>query len=491
MLEIAVNTLLRVRKYLPLGKDYHELLDTHRDLYELAARVALNGGDIPRALAVLETLRASSAADRVRIAMARSHQVASTARSLEHLDQLRRRIWQLDADPSADLTASSRLVREHDELMAELFTETPGLASDLFTSRQLEGLGEAVRAGVNLLVYGVFETFSFVVVQIADSDELKCRRVELGAATIRRLVDEYRDRLFQMDGSHGDSVEDLVHLSKTLTGDCLSLFDRSRPLCVIPHGPMHDFPFSALRDSHGWLGEQVEIFSVPSIPLLRRRDRENRLTAKHVVALAYPGEPDSKDYLGGAVAELRNLHQVFPKATCLEGRAATPTALFRLAPGADVLHIACHAVLNAESPLLSCLILAADDESNGEATVSQLINLSLRASLVVLSGCQTARGQLTAWDDTVSLAEGCLQAGAQAALGALWYLSDQSTLKLVTRFYENIDAGMIFRQSLFDARRTLIQNGSKPYEWSPFTLIGFGPGDWRLGVASRLRLTVR
>lgn len=482
--EIASWTLVRLRKYLPRGKDYRKLLGANGDLFDMAARFYLRQSDIPMALLVLEAVRTSAYAERFRINSVRFSKPLVISKDLEILEQIKQQIWQQEVNNKE----SSSLVLEHDKLTAKLFNQEPNLASDLVEKRQLEGLYEVC---MNVLIYGVFDSFTFLVLKQPNENELKCWLIELGTEKIESLVKEYRAQLFQIDRHDVPCDEIFTRISRILTGDALDLIDSSLPLCFIPHGPMHKFPFSALRHNCSWLGGQVELFSVTSIPMLRKRNHHPRLSGRNVVALSYPGTPEAVNYLKGAAAELDVVHQVFPEATCRLGTDATPEAFYHLAPKADVLHVACHAFFDAESPLQSFLALAPEYTSSGKVTVAKIYELDLRASLVVLSGCQTSIGKYTPWDDAIGIAQGCLLAGAEAVIGGLWYLCDQSTLDLMTRFYMYVKKGKTFSRALFDSRRELIQRGGLPYEWSPFVLMGNGKGDWHLSSASRLRMTVR
>lgn len=487
-LDIAVNTLVRLRKYLPLGKNYRELLGAHGDLFELAAKFALNEGNIPKALIVLEAMRSTISAEHLRINIARSGKPKAISDDLLLLDRIRHQIWQQEVDLNTNSVGSSRLFQEHDELLAKLFKQDSNLANDLIENCQLKGLGDTC---VNILIYGVFNSFTFVVLKQPNKTDCEYRILEFGTVKLRSLIEEYRAQLFQMNEHSLANDETLTRISRALTSDILNLIDDSFPLCIIPHGPLHELPFSAILHNGAWLGGQVELFNVPSISMLHRRYCHTKLSGKYVVALAYPGAPGVEDYLDGAIAELGVISTAFPEATCCIGPDATPERLFSLAPQADILHIACHAHLNAESPILSCLSLAPQNESTGEVTVAQFHTLALRASLVVINGCQTARGMHTVWDETVSLAQACLMAGGEAVIGGLWYLCDESTLEIMTQFYENVQAGETFSLALFNSRKKLIQLGRPPYEWSPFVLMGHGTGNWRMGSATRLRMTAR
>lgn len=68
--------------------------------------------------------------------------------------------------------------------------------------------------------------------------------------------------------------------------------------------------------------------------------------------------------------------------------------------------------MNADAPLASSLALAGGDE----LTVYELMGLRLDAGLVVLSVCDTARGETTGGDDVLGLTRGLLGAGAATVL---------------------------------------------------------------------------
>jgi CHAT domain-containing protein len=104
--------------------------------------------------------------------------------------------------------------------------------------------------------------------------------------------------------------------------------------------------------------------------------------------------------------------------------------------GYPYIHFATHGVLSEEAPLLSSILLA-----DGEAlNVYELMGLKLDADLVVLSGCRTALGEITAGDDVIGLTRGLLGAGARAAVVSLWPVEDVSTSLLMGEFYRQLRA---------------------------------------------------
>jgi CHAT domain-containing protein len=82
---------------------------------------------------------------------------------------------------------------------------------------------------------------------------------------------------------------------------------------------------------------------------------------------------------------------------------------------AHVLHLACHAVQDAE-PLNSAIML-----HDGQLTIEDIMRLSLpQATLAYLSACQTAKGDQNAPDQAVHIAASMLFCGFRGIIGTLW-----------------------------------------------------------------------
>jgi CHAT domain-containing protein len=82
---------------------------------------------------------------------------------------------------------------------------------------------------------------------------------------------------------------------------------------------------------------------------------------------------------------------------------------------AHVLHMACHAVQDAE-PLNSAIML-----HDGQLTIEDIMQLNLpQATLAYLSACQTAKGDRNAPDQAVHIAASMLFCGFRSIIGTLW-----------------------------------------------------------------------
>lgn len=101
--------------------------------------------------------------------------------------------------------------------------------------------------------------------------------------------------------------------------------------------------------------------------------------------------------------------RVYTGAEAQEGRAKSEAGKYR------IIHFATHGILNDASPMYSYLVLSkaeGDAVEDGLFEAWEIMNLSLRADLVVLSACDTARGRIGAGEGVMGLSWAFFVAGA-------------------------------------------------------------------------------
>lgn len=99
-------------------------------------------------------------------------------------------------------------------------------------------------------------------------------------------------------------------------------------------------------------------------------------------------------------------------------------------------------------------------------------NQRSRIELLVLSACQTASGDNRA---TLGLAGLAVRAGADSTLATLWKVSDEFTIKLIERFYQELSSGVSKAEALHRAQKALVFTGkyrNEPYDWGAYVLVG-------------------
>jgi hypothetical protein len=84
-------------------------------------------------------------------------------------------------------------------------------------------------------------------------------------------------------------------------------------------------------------------------------------------------------------------------------------------------------VVEPRNPMLSSALLA----HGGQLTVHEQVGVGLDADLVVLSACDTGRGEVTGGEDVIGLVRGLLGAGARTVIAALWGVFDPAASLLM------------------------------------------------------------
>jgi CHAT domain-containing protein len=144
-----------------------------------------------------------------------------------------------------------------------------------------------------------------------------------------------------------------------------------------------------------------------------------------------------------------------------------------------------------ENPLLrSGIVLAganqpeADPEDDGYLTALEVARLNWKGTeMVVISACQSGKGDITAGEGVYGLKRAIAVAGARSSLLSLWNVDDLATAAFMESFYGKLKAGMARADSLAATQRQFRQSSNAawrhPYVWAAFQLSGdWGPVQW-------------
>lgn len=234
-----------------------------------------------------------------------------------------------------------------------------------------------------------------------------------------------------------------------------------RRVLVVPHGPLGQVPFAALPGDQGSLAERCMIAVAPSVRVAWHGLMRQPRSPRRVVAF---GESSQ---LPHAAREARRVAGLFADGVCRTDHEATLAEFERLGPGADVVHLACHARFRADNPLFSALSLA-----DGLLTAEAAERMRLAAGTVVLSGCDTGAAGQDAGDDRVGLVRAFLVAGASRVVASLWPVDDAVAAEFMQAFYAALVAGQTPAAALQAAQIELMPRHPHPFYWAAFTLHG-------------------
>ena len=269
----------------------------------------------------------------------------------------------------------------------------------------------------------------------------------------------------------------------------------------MPQRELFLVPFPALQNAQGtYLIEKHTVLTAPAIQVLDlTRQRRQRLTANTphsssvfrppfsvlpspsnllivgnptMPKVAWvPGDPPQPlTALPHAEQEARAIAQLL-QTTALTGNQATKAAVLAKLPAARAIHLATHGLLDDRRGLGSAIALAPAAGDDGLLTAEEILDLNLKAELVVLSACNTGKGRITG-DGVIGLSRALINTGVPSVIVSLWTVPDAPTASLMTAFYENLQQSGDKAQALRQAMLTTLQHHPDPRDWAAFTLIG-------------------
>jgi len=115
-----------------------------------------------------------------------------------------------------------------------------------------------------------------------------------------------------------------------------------------------------------------------------------------------------------------------------------------------------------------------DDGEDGLLEAWEIAQLDLKADLVILAGCETARGKISAGEGLIGLTWAIFVAGCPSTVVSQWKVEAQSTTELMIEFHRRLKQGSTKAEALRAAELKLLHNKkyAHPAYWAPFVLIG-------------------
>jgi CHAT domain-containing protein/predicted negative regulator of RcsB-dependent stress response len=244
---------------------------------------------------------------------------------------------------------------------------------------------------------------------------------------------------------------------------------------ILPQNELFLVPFAALQDAQDrYLIQQHTITIAPSIQVLALTEtKSNRLSKTPPLVVGNPIMPSfggtQLANLPGSEAEAKGIGTIL-KVAPLIGAQADKQQVIALMKTAPIVHLATHGLLDTiKGDIPGAIAL-----TNGFLTSGEIFDMQLSANLVVLSACDTGRGDLTG-EGVVGLSRSLSVAGVPSVIVSLWEVNDEATKALMEEFYRNLQLKKLPKaQALRQAMLTTMVDYPNPNFWSAFMLVGAG-----------------
>lgn len=482
--EVQAGFLSGVRRYY-----YEEVTRYFVSTYESTRDVRWS----KRGFATIEKAKARGLLDLLRVTVA--------DRSSPEEEKLLDRLYSLDPKSASYATDRDAIERRYVDVRRARVESAMGGLSGSTTPVDLDAVSRSLPGHTVLLEYALGDSASFLWVVDRDGhDIVRLPRRAAIEAEVRRL----RDALARVRGGETALLKSARSLYETLLRPADARLEGAETVLIVPDGKLFELPFEALLSSdvvaegdwrkQPFFARSHETLYAPSAsvylsmksrPALKSYDRDlfavgnpdfTGLAVERGEPLApLPFAMQEIDAISAGVKDSRRI--------VLTGRDASEANVKdEFKNGTPrVVHLATHGLVDPTEPMRSNVALAAGDHEDGYFHTLEILAIPVRSQLVVMSACETARGQISRGEGVVGLSRAFLASGAGSVIASLWAVSDESTAELMKAFYK----GMLGRKrsasrALNEARLALIdtEKYSHPFYWSPFVVTGTERSPW-------------
>ncbi len=496
---LAVAKLEEVRGRISSGTLRTTFSSERADVYAELVVALLRIGRVSEAFSVADAARGRALLEH--IGAARSELQRSSGRSVADAEGLLRRIdWLVERLRAADtiprkerggaelanvsaLETQLAAARREYESLTERFQSSDPRASALLagTRPKLHDVQHALSADEALIQFFLASDRLVTFVVTRDTVEVVQTPVSSDdvSSRVRLAIDAARHP--PADDSAAQPIFRKLHALLIGPAEKTRLLLGKHTLILVPHASLVHLPFAALVEPGGrYLVERYAILTLSSAAVLPAI-RLSRPPAEGQRASVFAPFPRQ---LPGSLTEATVVRNSVNGTRAYLGAAATERVLRDELKYAARVHVASHAALDESTPMFSSVELVPSAGNNpaddGRLEVHEILGLSIRSSLVYLSGCETAAG--VSWStafrrgqDYATLSQAFLYAGARNVIATLWRIDDESAPEFARHFYEQLRSSTPVA-SLADAQRAMIRDRrfSAPRYWAAYTISGAG-----------------
>ena len=400
-------------------------------------------------------------------------------------------------------TLGELVLQKKKTMYSDLFSiSTPLKIQDIYRTVELQ------KVPVIFLSYCVSKLLMWILVPVKDEIVMKCQSIELKDEDLENSSFELYIRynllqflskdeiyIFRRCSYEQESPFTVLHdviAIKIIEGLKSVGCSEVTEFIVIPDSVTNLLPFSPLMNKQNWqfFGDKYRIRIVPSfLSLLVMSTTSNPVVEipgdkSDFLIVGNPTIPpfmfDSVQWnlgrLPHAEKEAISVASIIGTTPVLREQATKQSILYRLR-SAKVIHLATHGSASAGFlAFTSSFPLSKSGLAEKEHILifsKEIETLNISPALVVLSSCDSARGQVKA-EGVIGMARAFLSAGAHSVLVSLWRVPDESANIFMQFFYQFLINGLSSLQALQRSTQCLrcFLKYSHYVHWSGFQIIG-------------------
>ena len=374
-----------------------------------------------------------------------------------------------------------------------------------------------------LLEFAVLEdkTYLFVVTRDAEGKganriNIKLYPIALKKAELTSMVQTFLERI----ANRSIGIQRLaLELYKLLLQPAKDQLAGRSTLVLAPDEILWELPFQALQSAPGrYVIEDFSTYYAPSLTVLceivKKRSSiasaassstpvtSANISSPHSMLLAFGNptlETDDKSSaatfrdsnlssLPEAEREVKALAEIYGRenSKVFIGSSAREETAKKEMGGYKVLHFATHSILDNQGPMYSRIVLSqavSNSNEDGLLEAWEIANLDLNAEVVVLSACETARGQIRVGEGVTGLSWAFFVAGCPATVVSQWKVESAGTTEMMIGFHNNLFSTIKPSNRLSGKAEALRAAALRmlksdkyrdPFYWASFVVVGDG-----------------
>lgn len=248
-------------------------------------------------------------------------------------------------------------------------------------------------------------------------------------------------------------------------------------LTIVPHGPLHFYPWPLLGGPDGPIANDWTIDVAPSLGFLLARSTGASLppkTERAVIGLSF-AKPNRLGLppIPASTTEATAVAATLGVAPILDDSANKATVLAALGR-ARYAHISTHGRHAVVAPGFQSIFCADDGAGDaGRLCAYEILARDLRGlELLTLSACETALGRYDLGDNLRGLPAAFFLAGVQTIVATLWPVSSSAAAAFFPAFYAAVESGASQRDAFAAAQTKTRAACPKFRDWGAFYLMG-------------------